>query len=266
MKRNLLLLTVMMFALSSMLSAQEPTIKRLFNGTNFDGWQFKAGDRQNNWTVGRLNPNATLEQAATTMNVSPIRGGAILLPIQGVRGGSLVRGGALSVMINNVGADWNTANPPKGVDIYTAEKFGDCTVKVEFLILRRGNSGIYLMGEYEVQINDSFARPPDRPLGQGDMGAIYSAAAPSRNAAGAPGTWQSFEIEFVAPRFDTEGNKTANAMFKRVVLNGVLVQENVEVEGSTGGGLTGREAATGPLMFQGDHGPVAFRNIEIIVP
>ena len=260
MKRNLLLLAAMMFALSSMLSAQEPTVKRPFNGTNFDGWQFKAGDRQNNWTVGRLNPNATLEQAATTMNVSPIRGGATQLPPQGVRGG------ALSVMINNVGTDWRDARPPKGVDIYTAEKFGDCTVKVEFLILRRGNSGVYLMGEYEVQINDSFARPTDRPLGQGDMGAIYSAAAPSRNATGAPGTWQSFEIEFVAPKFDAEGKKTANAMFKRVVLNGVLVQENVEVEGSTGGGLTGREAATGPLMFQGDHGPVAFRNIEIIVP
>jgi len=276
MKRNLLLLTVMMFALSSMLSAQEPTVKRPFNGTNFDGWQFRAGNRENVWTVGKLNPNATLEQAATTLEPMPQQQDAFQR--QGVfqrrnvfqRQGTLqrqgTREGGAGFMINNVGADWRDASPPRGVDIYTAEKFGDCTVKVEFLILRRGNSGVYLMGEYEVQINDSFARPPDRSLGQGDMGAIYSAAAPTRNAAGAPGTWQSFEIEFVAPRFDAEGNKTANAMFKRVVLNGVLVQENVEVEGSTGGGLTGREAATGPLMFQGDHGPVAFRNIEIIIP
>jgi hypothetical protein len=122
------------------------------------------------------------------------------------------------------------------------------------------------MGEYEVQISDSFAKPPQRGLGQGDMGAIYSATAPSRNAAGVPGTWQTYEIEFVAPKFDANGNKTAKAKFKKVILNGVLVQENVEVEGSTGGGITGKEHPTGPLMFQGDHGPVAFRNIEIIVP
>jgi hypothetical protein len=172
----------------------------------------------------------------------------------------------MGVMINPTATAGDPAGPPRGVDIYTTEKFGDCTVKVEFLILRGGNSGVYLMGEYEVQISDIFGRPATRQLGQGDMGAIYSAAAPTRNAASMPGTWQSFEIEFVAPRFDAAGNKTSNALFKRVVLNGILVQENVEVQGSTGGGLTGREHATGPLMFQGDHGPVAFRNVEIILP
>jgi hypothetical protein len=98
------------------------------------------------------------------------------------------------------------------------------------------------------------------------MGAIYSAAAPKLNACGVPGTWQSYEIEFVAPKFDASGNKTANGIFKKIILNGVVVQENVEVKAPTGGGVTMKEAATGPLMLQGNHGPVAFRNIEIIVP
>jgi len=260
MKRNLFLLTVMMIALSSAHVAQGQTTKRLFNGTNLDGWEFKAGNRQNVWTVGRLAGN-TVAESATTMVALPSRGG-------GGPGGAGAPGGAMptGVMINPTATAGNPAGPPRGVDIYTTEKFGDCTVKVEFLILRGGNSGVYLMGEYEVQIADSFGRPANRPLGQGDMGAVYSAAAPTRNAAGAPGTWQSFEIEFVAPKFDAAGNKTANALFKKIVLNGITVLENVEAAGPTGGGLTMREAATGPLMFQGDHGPVAFRNVEIILP
>jgi len=240
MKRNFLLLTVMMFTLGSVLPAAEQTVTKPFNGVNLDGWNFK-GSWENCWQVG------VLKADATTFELLPLR---------------VDEPGTLS---NMVGTAWNR-EPRKGVDIYTEEKFGDCTVKLEFLITRGSNSGVYLMGEYEVQIQDSFAKAPDARLGQGDMGAIYSAAAPSRNASGVPGTWQTYEIEFVAPKFDREGNKIANALFKRVVLNGVLVQENVEVEGSTGGGLTAREAATGPLMFQGNHGPVAFRNIEIILP
>jgi len=241
MKQNLFLLTVMIFALSSVLSAAEPVIKRPFNGTNLDGWNIRAGSNVNCWTVG------TFEANAMTLEAQPLRAGA--------------RG----YMLNNLGADWRDARPRRGIDIYTEEKFGDCTIKLEFLITRGSNSGVYLMGEYEVQIHDSFGKADDT-LHQGDMGAIYSAAAPSTNAAKEPGVWQTMEIEFVAPRFDAQGNKIASALFKRVVLNGVLIQENIEVRAPTGGGLTMREAATGPLMFQGTHGPVAFRNIEVIVP
>jgi len=245
MKRNLLLLTVMMFALGSVLSAAEPTVKKPFNGTNFDGWQFKSitsPPGENCWQVGGLNADAA------TFELTPLK--------ESEKG----------CMLNMVDLNWNNVNPRKGLLVYTEENFGDCTIKLEFLIPKGSNSGIYLMGEYEVQIQDSFARPVGRPLGQGDMGAIYSAAAPIVNASGVPGTWQKYEIEFAAPQFDASGNKTSNARFKKITLNGVVVQENVEVQGPTGGGLTMKEAATGPLMFQGDHGPVAFRNIEIIVP
>jgi len=251
MKRKLFLLVTAMFLLGSLLSAAEPTVKKPFNGTNLNGWKFNGG-WENCWK------NGGLKASATTFELVPLRGQW-----------------DIPCLLNMVDVDW-IKEPRKGVDIYTEEKFGDCTVKLEFLITKGSNSGVYLMGEYEVQIQDSFAKPvkpiPDQEnrvstsLSQGDMGAIYSAAAPSVNASGVPGTWQTYEIEFVAPKFNAAGEKIANAVFKKVLLNGVLVQENVEVKGPTGGGVTGQEAPTGPLMFQGNHGPVAFRNIEVIVP
>ena len=239
MKKNLLLLIVMMFMLGSVLSAAEPTIKKPFNGTNLNGWKFN-GDWENCWKTGGLSADAA------TFELAPLKEGEP------------------SCLSNMVAVNWNR-DPRKGVDIYTEEKFGDCTVKLEFLIPKGSNSGVYLMGEYEVQVSDSFAKPNNR-LGQGDMGAIYSATAPKLNACGVPGTWQKYEIEFTAPKFDADGNKTANAVFKKITLNGVVVQEDVEVQGPTGGGVTMKEAPTGPLMLQGNHGPIAFRNIEIIVP
>ena len=245
-----------MFALCNAVQAAEPTVLRPFNGTNLDGWQTKTSERGNAWAVGRLRADATtlelLPMPSNERSRPALNNPAAQRPLQA------------AALVNATGTDWRTTG--QGVDIHTVETFGDCTVKLEFLITRGANSGVYLMGEYEVQIFDSFAKEPNAPLRQGDMGAIYSAAAPSRNAAGVPGTWQTYEIEFVAPKFDAEGNKTSNALFKRVVLNGVLIQENIEVQGPTGGGLTMKEAPKGPLMFQGDHGPVAFRNIEIIIP
>ena len=255
MKHNLLLLTLMIFVLGSVqVTAQ--TVKKPFNGTDLAGWKFN-GNQENVWKTGFLQADAT------TFTVRPIPENFQPRPATQGQGQGFARTFA-PVLANAVDIDWNRATPRKGVDIYTEEKFGDCTVKLEFLITKGSNSGVYLMGEYEVQVADSFAKPNDK-LGQGDMGAIYSATAPKLNACGVPGTWQSYEIDFVAPKFDASGNKTANAVFKKITLNGVVVQENVEVKGPTGGGVTMKEAPTGPLMLQGNHGPVAFRNIEIIV-
>lgn len=149
-----------------------------------------------------------------------------------------------------------------GCDIFTEEKFGDVRLEVEFMVPKGSNSGVYLMGEYEVQILDSYGKPDDK-LTQGDLGALYSAAAPKKNVAKKPGEWQKFVIDFRAPRFGADGKKTANAKFLKVVLNDEVLHENVEMKQQTPGGLTGKEAPTGPLMFQGDHGPVAYRNIKI---
>jgi hypothetical protein len=146
------------------------------------------------------------------------------------------------------------------VDIISEQKFGDCTINLEVMVPKGSNSGIYLMGNYEIQVLDSWGR--ENP-GPGDMGGLYGASAPRVNACKAPGEWQQYLIEFQAPRFQ-DGKKVSNASFKKVTLNGQVIHENVEMKGVTGGAISA-EQPTGPLMFQGDHGPVAFRNIKVTV-
>jgi hypothetical protein len=161
-------------------------------------------------------------------------------------------------------------NGPQGrtVNLVTDQKFGDVEVYLEFMLAKGSNSGVYLHGLYEVQIFDSYGS--SEPITSSDGGGIYhrwidnhgvGGSAPSRNATRRPGEWQSYHIWFRAPRFDTSGKKTANAKFIRVVFNGLSVQNNVEVDGPTRAAMEIPEAPENPMMLQGDHGPVAFRNI-----
>ncbi|HUQ90850.1 MAG TPA: DUF1080 domain-containing protein [Bryobacteraceae bacterium] len=153
-------------------------------------------------------------------------------------------------------------------NLVTEEKFGDMELYLEFLIPRGSNSGVYLHGLYEIQIFDSHGSL--EPMKTSDCGGIYhrwidnkgvGGSAPSRNASRRPGEWQSFQIWFRGPKFDADGRKTENARFIRVLHNGLSVQTNVEVDGGTRAHMELREAASNPLMLQGDHGPVAFKNI-----
>src|SRR5205814_4208631 len=148
-----------------------------------------------------------------------------------------------------------------GTDLYTEQSFGDCELHVEFVVPKGANSGVYLEGRYEVQVLDSFGKL-DNKLGTGDVGSVYNTSRPSSNASKAPGEWQSFDIVFQAPRFEN-GKKTQNAKFISVKLNGKEVNSNVEVKGGTGGQLYNEEAEKGPLLLQGDHGIVGFRNIRV---
>jgi hypothetical protein len=154
-------------------------------------------------------------------------------------------------------------------NILTTEKFGDVELYLEFLIPAKSNSGVYLEGLYEVQVFDSFG--VEHPKSS-DCGGIYErwinekgvgGTPPRVNASRRPGEWQSYQVWFQTPRFDASGKKTANAKFLRVLQNGILIHENVEVDGPTRSGLDIPEAAKNPLMLQGDHGPVAYRNIYI---
>jgi hypothetical protein len=159
-----------------------------------------------------------------------------------------------TAMINNVaehGESW---------DIASKKKFGDCRIELDVMVPKGANSGIYVMGEYEIQVLDSYGK---EEIGNGDMGAIYGAGAAKVNASKKPGEWQKYSIRWQAPKFNDAGEKTANAKFLAVRLNGKVVQKDVEMKGPTPGGLTGKEAATGPIMFQGNHGPVAYRNIRV---
>lgn len=170
-------------------------------------------------------------------------------------------------------------NGAKGTapDLYTKEKYGDLEVHVEFLISKGSNSGVKFHGLYEIQINDSYGKK--RELTGDDCGGIYPRAelkpryhyldkgvAPKVNACKAPGEWQTLEATFRAARFDTDGKKTANARLVRATLNGQVIHEDQELLTPTGHNHTRPEVATGPLMLQGDHGPVAFRNLRVRVP
>jgi hypothetical protein len=163
-------------------------------------------------------------------------------------------------------------NGPEGrtVNLATDQKFGDVELYLEFMIAKGSNSGVYLHGLYEVQVFDSW--DSTEPITSSDCGGIYhrwinnrgvGGSAPSRNAARRPGEWQSYHIWFRAPRFDAGGNKSANARFILVVHNGLSIQDDVEVDGPTRAAMNIPEAPTNPIMLQGDHGPVAYRNIYI---
>lgn len=212
-----------------------------FNGNNFDGWTLRerqGAQNRNQWKVGaaEIDPQSPSQLKIANSNDKT------------------------SQMVNT-GA-WIHSHGTPSVDIYTVREFGDCTVSLEFLIPKESNSGVYLMGEYEVQIRDDYGKTDVTYQG---IGAVYKVSPPRVNASRKPGEWQQYLIEFRAPRFK-DGKKVSNARFVKVVLNGRIIQENVEAKAPTGGGLTNKDVARGPLMFQGDHGPVAFRNIKIAVP
>jgi hypothetical protein len=160
-------------------------------------------------------------------------------------------------------------------DLITKQHFGDVEVEAEFLIAKRSNSGIKFQAVYEIQITDSYGKK-DRELTGDDCGGIYPRAelkpkyhhidkgiAPLTNASKPAGQWQKLHAIFLSPRFDAEGKKTANAKIVQATLNGTLIHDNVELKTPTGNNWTKKETATGPLLLQGDHGPVAFRNVRV---
>lgn len=164
--------------------------------------------------------------------------------------------------------------PDTKAHLFTDWDHGDLELDVEFLLTPGSNSGLYLQGRYEVQLFDSWGvREPtsgdgggiylrwDAARGPGREG--YDGHAPRANACRAPGLWQTLHIGFEAPRFDATGQKTRNARFTKVVLNGYTIHENVEVTGPTRSSAFNDEKPTGPLMIQGDHGPVAFRRLAV---
>jgi len=207
--------------------AEDAKTIELFNGKDLTGWKLRGDPAKSGWKVGKaaLDPNNPEHLACS----------------EGTE------------MVNNV------KGHGQGLDIYTEAKFGDVHLEIELMVAKGSNSGIYLMGEYEVQVLDSFGKKEPSP---GDMGGIYNTAAPKVNACKAPGEWQKFVIDFCAPRFDAEGKKTANAKFIKVLLNDQVIHENAEAPHPTGGEL-GKEVATGPLLLQGNHGPASFKNIKV---
>jgi sugar phosphate isomerase/epimerase len=164
-------------------------------------------------------------------------------------------------------------NGPAGrtVNLLSKQEFGDVRAHVEFLVPKDSNSGVYFMGRYEIQVFDSWQKAGEYPgmecsgiyerWGENREPKGFEGHSPRVNASKAPGQWQSFDVVFRAPRFDKSGCKIANARFETVVHNGVLVHRDVELTGPTRASAYDDEKPVGPLMLQGDHGPVAYRNI-----
>ncbi|MDZ7638002.1 MAG: DUF1080 domain-containing protein [Bryobacterales bacterium] len=209
----------------------------LLNGADLSGWHAQEGMGENHWFTTR----------AIRFDAAKDAKKLFAEPAAGAR------------MVNGPNG--------KTVNLATNMKHGDIELYLEFMVPKGSNSGVYLQGLYEIQVFDSWgvAKPTTT-----DCGSIYhrwinekpvDGSAARVNAARRPGEWQSFHAWFRAPRFDANGKKTANARFVKVLHNGLLVQENVDLEGGTRSHMPIEEAALNPLMLQGDHGPVAYRNL-----
>ncbi len=146
---------------------------------------------------------------------------------------------------------WRAVNgilqsPQSGANLVTDSTFSDYQLHIEFRYPKGSNSGVYQRGRYEVQIEDSVTADTQDDL----LGAVYGFISPSAVMAKQPGEWQSYDITLVG-RMIT------------VVANGKTVICNREIPGITGGAIDSNEGEPGPLLLQGDHGPIEYRNIRI---
>ena len=155
-------------------------------------------------------------------------------------------------------------------DVYSRQEFGDAQIHVEFCEptpprgrgQERGNSGVFLQGQYELQVLDSYQSPtyPD-----GQAGAVYGQQPPLVNASRPPGEWQTYDIVFTVARYAEDGTLTTPAC-ETVFFNGVLVQNHVALIGPTVHAALAKPThlpPTGPLRLQDHHNAVRFRNIWV---
>ena len=172
-------------------------------------------------------------------------------------------------------AGWKVENgviivAPKTGDIFTKQEFGDIQLHLEWAEpvpatgdgQGRGNSGIFFMGRYEVQILDCFE---NKTYPDGQTAAIYGMHPPLVNACRPPGEWQTYDIVFTAPRFSKDGSVESPA-YVTVIQNGIVVQNHADFLGASGHKILPKytaHPATGPLKIQEHGNPVRFRNIWI---
>jgi hypothetical protein len=220
-----------------------------------------AADAAGEAPGGKLAPDLK----SPTLGRKPPEGAVVLLPFEEGKAPSL------DAWDNKTWQAGDDGSIVKGQgDQRTREDLGDVELHLEFNILpgkdggpppAEGNSGVYIMDRYEIQILDSYGRKAT----DNECGAVYRKIAPKVNASLPAGRWQTFDITFHAPRFDDKGAKTQSVRVT-LVHNGVKVHDNVEVPGPTGAASGKKEVAKAPLRLQ-DHGPpVKFRNIWYAKP
>lgn len=140
-------------------------------------------------------------------------------------------------------------NAKGGANLVTDGVYTDFKLHVEVRYPARGNSGVYLRGRHEVQVEDSIVTQSDAEA-TGGLGAIYGFLIPNQNASKGAGQWETLDVTLVGRRVT-------------VVLNGKQIISEAEIPGPTGGALDSNEGRPGPIMLQGDHGPVEYRNLVL---
>lgn len=203
-------------------------------GDRLTGWTTDKDGNKLNWTARRA---PSLRRGASPTWGAPVK----LLNGKDLTGWKPMNGENQWKMINGV-----LTNTKAGGNLVTNQTFTDFKLHAEFRYPKSGNSGIYLRGRHEVQIEDSAGMEPMSV----HLGGIYGFLVPNEDAARQPGEWQSLDVTLVG-RLVT------------VVLNGKTVICSQEIPGITGGALDSDEGAPGPLYLQGDHGPVEFRNMVL---
>lgn len=159
---------------------------------------------------------------------------------------------------------------PHTGNIHTRRAFGDVQLHVEWTTpspphgdgQERGNSGVYLMGLYEIQVLDSYR---NETYADGMAGAVYGQTPPLVNASRPPGAWQTYDIVFHRPRFNADGSVARSARVT-VLMNGVLVQDDTEITGRTVHAAVARYSPHQdrlPLMLQDHENPTRYRNIWV---
>jgi hypothetical protein len=208
-------------------------VEGTLRGDELSGTMIDPGGTRLTWT-GRRAPG--LERAAPPQWAAPV---------------TLFGGADLSHWVIPADNQWRAVdgvltNAKAGGNLVTRESFGDFKLHLEFKYPKDGNSGVYLHGRHEVQIEDT---PPSRVRSEA-LAAIYGFLPPSEDAARGPDQWQTYDITLIGRRVT-------------VTLNGTTVINDREIPGVTGGALSCDEGAPGPLMLQGDHGPIAYRNVVL---
>jgi hypothetical protein len=178
----------------------------------------------------RTNPPAWGE-AIELFNGKDLAGWTFQLP--GRRNGWVVREGLL-------------VNATPGNNLMTEQRFTDFKVHVEYRYPKGSNSGLYLRGRYEVQIEDDHSREPNSH----GSGGVYGFLTPCLNMARAPGEWQTLDVTLVGRMVTVE-------------LNGERVIDRQTIPGITGGAIDSDEGVPGPILLQGDHGPIEFRKVTL---
>jgi len=282
----------------------------LFNGKDATGWKLrheKATVKKIVDGVGNLIPGAKmtkLDQKETVVDaknqplkeakVEKIDGKSVPVDADGkpIKDAKITKSGGrdaivdkdgkelkdakqLSETVDNLTGGWKVengelvcGNGPHNCDLFTEQKFTDFELHVEFQ--GTANSGVYLQGRYEIQIDNNYGTKPKIIEKDGkkievfdshQCGAIYGRIAPSKNMAKPPKEWQSYDVIFHGAR--GEAGKVTKKARVTLIWNGEKVIDDAEIEGPTGAALDQKTTEPGPLLLQGDHGKVAFRNVKI---